>query len=194
MISNAWDIMKQIVICIALLLLLACPSVIQAKSDGDIFAKVVAPDSGRLYRGDSTVVSVYVYSRYPISSIDIDDKRLRVAGCEVRKLYARKRQSVTRINGQTYYTVLGALYSVASDKKGKTHFPQLSLTANLLVEQEDEGERRADPFFGPFDDFFRQPSYKKVKRSIRTPLYKMEVTDAPRKTMRELQRSGKTII
>ena len=186
--------MKQIVTCFVLLLLLACPSVIQAKSDGDIFAKVVAPDSGRLYKGDSTVVSIYVYSRSPISSIDIEDKRLHIAGCEVRKLYARKRQSVTRINGQTYYTVLGALYSVASDKKGKIHFPQLSLTANLLVEQEDERERRADPLFGPFDDFFRQPSYKKVRRSIRTPLYKMEVVDAPRKTMRELQRSGKTII
>ncbi len=186
--------MKSIAGVLFLLSFFACSFAAQAKQSDVFFAKVVVPDSGRFYRGDSTVVSVFLYARHPIGDIQIDDKRLHVSGCTVRRIYTGQRQSISRINGQTYYTVLCARYSVASDKKGKTVFPQLSVTANLYVEQKDGRQYRADPFFGPFDDFFRQPSYKKEKKSIRTPLYRIEVTDAPRKTMRELQRSGKTII
>ncbi len=186
--------MKAIARIVFLLSFFTCSFAAQAKQGDVFFAKVVVPDSGRIYRGDSTVVSVFLYAKHPIGDIQIDDKHVHVSGCTVRRIYAGQRQSISRVNGQAYYTVLCARYSVASDKKGKTSFPQLSVTANLYVEQKDDREYRPDPFFGPFDDFFRQPSYKKVKKSIRTPLYKIEVTDAPRKTMQELQRSGKTII
>lgn len=186
--------MKRFTNVLLLLVFLALTLQLQAKDETTFFAKVVAPNNGQIYKDDSTVVSIYLYAKHPIGDIQINNKRIHIDGCSVRRIPAGQRQSISRINGQAYYTVLCAQYSVAATKKGKTEFPQLSVTANLYIEQESKQQQRIDPFFGPFDDFFRQPSYKKEKKTIHTPQFKMEVTDAPRKTMQELQRSGKTII
>ena len=175
-------------------LLLLTPLLLQAKTDEEFFAKVVAPNKGNIYTDDSTIVSVYLYAVKPIGDIQVDDKNLKIKGCKVRKAYQGNgsRQSVTTLDGKRYYTVICAQYYVTGNDKGSCAFPSLSITANLYTEEKKQ--QQSDPFFGPFDDFFRTPTYKKEKKSIHSPQFKLQVSNEPQKTTEELRKSGKVVI
>lgn len=168
----------------------------QARSGETFFAKTIGPNGDKVYVNDSAIVSIYLYASRPIGDIQINDKKLHVKGCRARRAYFNqgRRQSITRLDDKVYYTVLCAQYIVVPSSKGKYSFPELSVTANLYIEQEEPQRRSPGFFFDPFEQFFRQPTYKKQKQSLRTPSKKFEVISQPPKTMQELEEKGRTIL
>jgi len=178
-----------------LILLLLLPISLQAKSDEKCYTEIVAENDGKIYPDDSIIVSIRLYATHPICDVHINDSKLKINGCHVRRLYTgnENQQVIIQKDDQNLYTVVCAQYSVASNKKGVYYFPQLFLTANLYIQQQNK-QQDSDPFNGFFDDFFNTPAYKKEKKELRTSTYKMQVVNKPQKTMEELRKSGKIVI
>ena len=168
---------------------------VQGKDSVKIFAKAISEDNGKVFVDDSTIVSVYVYSNHPFGEVKIDDKQFKMKSCRVRRIHTsrQRHQSVTGIGGVPYYTIICAQYSVAGLKPGSTIFPQININATLL-EEEQQKESNGDSFFDMFGSIFRQPSYKKIKKSTRSNLLKMEIVKTPKKSAEQLMREGKVII
>lgn len=160
-----------------------------------LFAKAVAQNEAKVYLDDSIVVSVYAYATLPFGDVSVSDKLPRVTGCRVRRIGSARRlsQNITRVDGKPYYTILCAQYAVVGLKKGTTTFPKLDLNV-VLLEEEQQNQNSDRSFFDFFDDMFRRPSYKQIKKTTQTPQLKLEVTTAPQKTFEQLKREGKTII
>lgn len=181
-----------------LLLITLCvllPQTLQAKGDIKFFAKAVLEEKGKVFVDFPAMVSVYVYSDHPFGEVKIDDKPIKMNGCEVRRIPIgnRLRQGIAKVDGKPYYTVLAAQYMVTAQTPGRATFPQLDVNAVLLEEEQPE-EPEDDSFFNFFDSFFRQPSYKKIKKAVRNDLLKMEVLKAPKKSAEQLKSEGKVII
>jgi hypothetical protein len=187
--------MKQTLLLLLGLMALLCQP-LKAKDNIKLFAKAVSEENGKIIVDDATVVSVYVYSNYPIGEVNISDKPVKMSGCDVRSVSTgrRLRQSMTRVDGKPYYTVLGAQYLVSGQTLGRTTFPQLDINVTLLQEEKQTRDRESDSFFDLFDPFFRRPSYKKIKKAVRSDLLKMEVVKAPRKSAEQLKSEGKVVI
>lgn len=176
-----------------LLLIVLFPFSISGKNSETFFSKVKVEQDGNIFIGDSAVVSLILYATQPIGDIDINDAQLKVNGCRIRRAYfnSGRRQQITYVDQKPYYTVIGAQYVVVGMKKGKTTFPSLDVKANLYIEQETQ--RQGFDFFDPFS-MFSQPTYKKEKKSLRTPTVKIQVTEAPTKSTEQLKKEGKTVI
>lgn len=167
----------------------------EASTGIKLFAKAEAQNEAKVYLDDSIVVSVYAYATLPFGDVEVSDKLPRVSGCRVRRIGSARRltQNITRVDGKPYYTILCAQYVVAGLKKGTTTFPKVDLNV-VLLEEDATSQDRSRSFFDFFDDIFRQPSYKQIKKTTQTTQLKLEVTTAPQKTFDQLKREGKTII
>ena len=185
--------MKHPFLYLILFLLLSIS--LQAKSDEKFYTEIIGQNDGKIYPNDSIIVSLHLYATRPIGDIQLNDSKLKISGCSVRRLYTGNegKQFIIQKDGENLYTVVCAQYSIAPKKKGTYYFPQLSLTANLYIQQQNK-QNDYDPFFGSFDDFFNTPTYKKEKKNLRTPTYKMEVVEKPKKTIEELRKSGNIVI
>ena len=173
-------------------LLLACSALEAKDKEGTLaFAQVVLSSDEDLAVGDSMLVSVYVYSPYRIESVSVSDGKLSIRNGRVRRLQLAQNNSqrVTYINSQPYYSVLAAQYVVKATKTGKTSLPQLKFEAVLLQQQQASG-RNFSPFFGPFDDFFQVPTYKRLKQRGRSEEKKLRFVEKPAKTTEQLLQSG----
>ena len=169
---------------------LISPITINAKEGQEIFSRVVINNGEHIIAGDSTVFSVIIYSNLPFGEIKCTDSNVKISGCRVRQTYQGngRRQSRSYLGGRAYYSTVWSQYVIGSNNKGKYTFPSLSFSAQLYIEQSDD----IDPF-DPFG-FFRQPRYKKVKATLKSPETKFEIIDQPRKSTEELMNSGKTVI
>lgn len=185
-------ILQNLIVLLAFLLMY---NTAEASSGIKLFAKAEAGNEAKVYLDDSIVVSVYAYSTLPFGDVEVSDKLPRVTGCRVRRIGSARRltQNITRVDGKPYYTILCAQYIVAGLKKGTTTFPKVDLNV-VLLEEEDTSQNRDRSFFDFFDDMFRRPSYKQIKKTTQTTQLKLEVTTAPQKTFDQLKREGKTII
>lgn len=185
--------MKQLFLLLSALLMTCTP--LAARTTGDLLARTMVANEGRVVMGDSTLVSVYLYSDRPIHSYRLDDRRLKVKGGRLRCIYRgdSRRQSLTRLNGKPYYALVCAQYVFTPSKKGRTTLPAWAVKAEL-IEETVTTQRRIDPFFGPFDSWFTPTERKLVKGKTRTKAVTVEVNEAPRKTIRQLKSSGKNII
>lgn len=177
------------------ILFLLLPLSMAAKSDEKFYAEIVGQNEGKIYPNDSIIVAIHLYATRPIGDVKIDDSKLKINDCSVRRVYSgsERQQYIVQKNGENLYTIVCAQYSVAPNKKGGFYFPSLSLTANLYIQQQNK-QQGYDPFFGPFDDFFNTPTYKKEKKELHTTPYKMQVVNKPQKTTEELRKSGKIVI
>lgn len=175
---------------ILLILLMMLPLMAMSKDGDEFFARIEAQNEGKIYVGDSALVSVCLYSNRPFGEIKANGPKVKISGCRVRQVYqgGNRRQSVTNLNGKAYYTTVWAQYIVGSDKKGTYSFPLLNFNATLYIEQ----EQSIDPY-DPFG-FFRQPVYKKVNKATSTTKFSINVVAAPLKTTEDLLKSGKTVI
>ena len=164
------------------------------KVQNALFAKTVVKNDAKIYRGDSSVVTVYAYSLMPFGSVQTPAKAPKLKGCHVRRLPQRgQRQSITYLDGRPYYTVVCGQYMVGSSKNGKYKFPKVKVNAVVMEEKEEDRNRR-DPFFGPFSDFFRQPEYNPINQSATSPATPFEVVSPPRKSSEQLRHEGKMLI
>lgn len=182
----------------SLFTLLAClllSNTVQGSDKIKLFAKAETQNEAKVYLDDSIVVSIYAYSTLPFGDVEVSDKLPRVTGCRVRRIGSARRltQNITRVDGKPYYTILCAQYAVVGLKKGTTSFPKIDLNV-VLLEEEAQNQNRDRSFFDFFDDMFRRPSYKQIKKATQTTQLKLEVTTAPQKTFEQLKREGKTII
>lgn len=159
------------------------------------FAQISCEQDSPLVVGDSMVVSVYIYSPYKIESISIDDHKLFIRNGKVRRLRqtGRPSQRVTYINSRPYYSVLAAQYVVSATDKGKSELPSLKFKATLL-QQQSSGNRSFSPFYGPFDDFFQSPSYKRIETKGRTDEKKLRFIAKPRQTTEQLIKQGHNVM
>ena len=166
------------------------------KADAPVtfFAQTIVKNNGQIFRGDSSVITVYAYSRMPFASVQTPAKAPKVKGYRVRKLSGRgQRQSITYIDGQPYYTVACGQYMANPTKNGKYKFPKIAVEA-VVMEEKAEERPQSDPFFGPFSDFFRRPEYRHIKQHCKAPAQAFQVVDPPRKSSEQLRHEGKMLI
>ena len=77
--------MKQLFLLLSALLITCTP--LAARTTGELLARTMVANEGRVVMGDSTLVSVYLYSDRPIHSYRLDDRRLKVKGGRLRCIY-----------------------------------------------------------------------------------------------------------
>ena len=156
--------------------------------ENDFFAEVIT-DRQQLYVSDSCVVSVVVYARQPILSLEQSPRTTRFAAAIQARALPTDRQMVrTHRKNQAYYAIVWQRFMVSRNKVGEIVFPQLKFKGEVGIYQWEDRE----------DDFFfiaPQPRLtRKIKKNCRLAPFKLPVTERPKRTTKELIRSGEQVI
>lgn len=168
-----------------LLFFVASPatSVTPSKPTGPEFFVRVVPQKKEVVKGDSTIVSIIVYSSADLQSVTCkSEKELKIKGCRVRKVSNDNGRRVvqTRLDGKVYYALVWARYMVASDEIGEYNIPELSFEGVVRVYS-----RTGDDFFG----FFGRTTYKDHKMKATSLKTKLPFVQKQQKTTDELLHS-----
>lgn len=175
--------------CYKLLLLLICAFMAvsvfaeKAKKEEPAFFVRIVPQQSEVIHGDSTIVSVVVYSSADLQSVTCTTKgELKIKGCSVRKISNDNARRVvqSRYEGRVYYTLVWSQYVVGSDEIGEYNVPVQEFTGEVRVYQ-----RSNDPFYG----FFGSYNYKDYKVKAASPKTKLTFIEKPQKTTEQLMNS-----
>ena len=161
------------------LLLLCCLTTARAQRQPTFFARVVA-EKPNVIVGDSTLVSILLYSDAEFQSVSCKTKTLRLRGADVHRRSVDRMRGTGRTvyGGRVWNTMLWAQYMVSTDKLGDIKIPEMKFTATL---------RLYDRPVDPFDDFFgRRRTYRDVEVKAVSEEAKITFVEKPRKTTREL--------
>lgn len=154
------------------------------KKDEPAFFVRIIPQQEEVVHGDSTLVSVVVYSSADLQSVTCTtEKELKIKGCSVRKVSNDNARRVvqSRYDGRVYYTLVWAQYVVGSEHIGEYSVPEQAFNGVVRVYQ-----RSNDPYFG----FFGSRSYKDYKVKAESPRTKLKFIEKPQRTTEQLLRSN----
>lgn len=153
-------------------------------TEPEFFVRIV-PQKAEVVKGDSTVVSIIVYSSGDLQSVTCkSEKELKIKGCRVRKVSNDNQRRVvqTRLDGKVYYALVWARYMVASDEIGEYNIPEMSFEGVVRVYR-----RTGDDFYG----FFGRTTYKDHKMKATSLKTKLQFVQKQQKTTDELLHSHK---
>lgn len=172
---------------LTLLLALCTFSPCLADDAADFFVRLI-PDREAVYTGDSMMVSVVLYSAYPVAKAEsVNDFSVK-GKCGVRRLPINRDATVGRVreNGRVYYTMVWAQYVLAPAKTDTYTVPAQKFKATLqqVVRMPD----LFDQMMGA------RPEYREHKVSASSKALTFKATDKPLRTTQEVLRSGGTVL
>ena len=182
--------MKQI---IATLLLLFTACTLQAKDhDPDFFIRVLSDRATPISAGDSMLVSIVLYAQHPIAEASCKSS-VKLTGkgssqCSLRKLPINRNATASRVReGRSiYYTLVWDQYVVAPTAIGSYTIPTLKFTATL-----EEVVRMPDLF----DQMMgARPETRRPQVSASSQPFTFKAQEKPRRSTREIMRSGGTML
>ncbi len=145
----------------------------------EFFVRTV-PQKTEVMHGDSTLVSIVVYTTGELQTLTAKDKdELAIKGCRVRKVSNDAQRHVTRARyeGRIYNALVWARYVVSCDELGTFTVPARTFQATVRVYQ-----RAANPY----DSFFGRRRYTDHKLKAESPKEKLSFIPKPRKTTEQL--------
>ncbi len=177
--------MRKTILLAAAALLCTLTTLAAARDGERLFARVVAEPS-EIYAGDSTLVSVVLYSTAPVASAECSTK-FRVNGkgkSDVRQLAVNRDATASRVRegGRVYHTLVWAQYVVALHDVAKYTVPQQKFKATL---------RRAVRVPDMFDRMMGvQPEYRETRVEGVSEELTLEAKEKPLRSTQEMMRSG----
>ena len=147
------------------------------------FARIVV-EKPTLVKGDSTLVSIILYSDGAFTEARCSNGELKLKNCSVRRIgNPRHRRTGQAILGNhRYNTLVWAQYVVASGKTGRIKIPPQKFKATLRYLQ-------SDPSL-PIDPWGRNAVYKDFTVKCSTKASVILYTEKPKKDTETLIRSG----
>ena len=149
-------------------------------------------DRNGVLAGDSMLVSVVLYSQYPIAEAECTTT-FKVSGkgnakCTARRLGINRNATAsrTREGRNVYYTLVWDQYVVAPDAVGTYTIPSLKFSAKLqqVVRMPD----LFDQMMGA------SPEYRTHKVSGSSESFTFEAKEKPRRSTRDILSSGGTML
>lgn len=165
-----------------LFLLCLLPAVAKDKVEVDCFAEVQV-QSPEVIIGDSTVVTVVLYSSAPVNTTETK-KELSVKNAHLRALRFNPNATVRRVikDGRRYYSMVAAQYVLATERLGKLKLSACEYEATFLF-------RRSTG--NPFEVFFGYGGETiSVKKTVKAEPVEITVKEKPKRTMEEMKHDG----
>lgn len=167
---------------ISILFLLLTSLSLQAQQKAEFFARIL-PDREQVYAGDSMLVSVVLYSTYPIAKAECSTHFDIKGKCSLRKLNIDRNATAgrTREGKKVYYTLVWNQYVITPDKVGTYTIPTQKFKATLQQ-------------IVSMPDMFNQmmgarPEYRNIKVQGEASTFKFEVTEKPLRSTQEMMRN-----
>lgn len=157
----------------------------------DFFVRIM-PDRSELLHGDSILISVVLYAKYPIAkaecTTDFTVKGKGKAKATARKLNINRNatSSRTREKGRTFYTLVWAQYVVCPDRPGEFTIPKQKFKATL-----QEVVRMPD-LFGQMMGV--QPEYKEHEVSATSEEFTFQAKEKPRRSTQDIYNSSGNLL
>lgn len=155
---------------------------LQAQQKAEFFARIL-PDREQIYAGDSMLVSVVLYSTYPIAKAECSTDFNVKGKCSLRKLNIDRNATAgrTREGQNVYYTLVWNQYVIAPEKVGTYTIPAQKFKATLqqIVRMPD----MFDQMMGA------RPEYRNIKVQGEAPTFKFEATEKPLRSTQEMMRN-----
>lgn len=175
--------------CVVLLLLFGTLAVGAQEQQPTCYAKIELSPTPK-YVGDSCLVNLILYANLPFveyhpkssASQDIKGGTLRHTGDGTVTA-----QQQVRDNGQTKFAFVARQYVLRCESTGKITLPIQKFEVQLGTYVVEE-----DPY-----DFFAPSRLRLVQRhrlKIKSPQHTLEISERPKRTTREVMRSGQQVI
>lgn len=152
-----------------------------------LFARVIV-DKPILVKGDSTLVSVVLYSDGAFSQAKCSSGELRPKGCTARRIGNSQHRLTGQAvwQGRRYNTLVWAQYIVASSKPTRVKIPPMKFTATLHYRLRSTN---------PFDELWeRKGSLKSFTAKCRTEAAAITFKETPKRDTRTLISSGASTV
>lgn len=171
-----------------LLTILTLSSTAKAKDDITFFAQYECSKEN-VTVGDSTVVSLVLYSSHPFQDVNCTTKTSKIKGGHSRRVPSRgqRQQQQVRHEDGIYYALVWERYIVGSDEVETIAFPEVSFKGTFIVYDSEYEYEPLDPF-----GFFSRPTRKshQAEASCKSKKFKLPVVPRPKRSTQEVLSSG----
>ncbi len=134
--------------------------------------------------GDSTIVTLMLYSSAPVSKFTIKPEALHVKHAKVRPIKLRYYNNSSRVrkDGKIFYAMAAAQYVISPENRSTLTIPTLNVEATFYFRKTSNT---------PFADFFGYGGETiEVTQKAKSTSINIPIVDKPKRTTQEMQGSG----